>query len=210
ASLLPALPPAAVRSEPATADHVRQSRLGTTDRAVGRQRRRPDLHPPRHRRPAGALGPDVMPAAGGASRPDHARPAAPPRCRHPPFVGLDCGHLSAPAVRGVLSGPLGLDHPDWLGTIYLRDPGGLPRELQAELADRFADQSGAGPRVMAGFLGDPAEDVLTGRLLEELFAALSVLLIRLPALRERPADLLLLTATTVARVATLVGRPAAR
>jgi DNA-binding NtrC family response regulator len=129
--------------------------------------------------------------------------------RHLPFIALDCGSLSAPAIRGLLSGPLGLDHPDWLGTLYLRDPGGLPRELQAELAGRIADQPDANPRIMAGFLGDAAGDVSNGRLLDGFFAALSVLTIRLPALRERPADLPLLTDTMLSRVATVLDRPAA-
>jgi DNA-binding NtrC family response regulator len=129
--------------------------------------------------------------------------------RHLPFVTLNCGNLPLQAVRGVLFGPLGLDHPDWLGALYLRDPGGLPRDVQSELAGRFVDQPDAGVRVMAGFRGDPAEDLQSGRLLEELFAVLSVLTIRLPALRERPADLPLLTETMSARVSTALDRPPA-
>jgi DNA-binding NtrC family response regulator len=129
--------------------------------------------------------------------------------RHLPFVALDCARLPPPAVRGVLAGPLGLDHTDGAGTVYLRDLGALPRELQADLAGRLADLPDAGPRVVAGFLGDPAEDVMTGRLVAELPAAIGVLTIRLPPLRERPADLPLLAEEMLRRVAAVLEAPAA-
>jgi DNA-binding NtrC family response regulator len=126
--------------------------------------------------------------------------------RHLPFVALDCARLPGQALRGVLAGPLGLDHPDRLGTLYLADPGALPRELQADLADRLADQPEAGPRVIAGNAGDPQQDVHSGRLLEELSAAVGVLTIRLPPLRERLADLPLLVEGMLRRMAPLLGR----
>jgi DNA-binding NtrC family response regulator len=126
-----------------------------------------------------------------------------------PFIPLDCDHLPPPALRGILHGPLGLDHPYWGGTLYLRDPAALPRELQAELADRLADLPDAAPRIMAGFPADPADDIRSGRLAEQLPAALTVLTIRLPPLRERLAGMPQLVESTLRRVSGAVGRPAA-
>ena len=80
-----------------------------------------------------------------------------------------------------------------LGAVYLRGPSHLPRDLQAA-ARRPLTRGGRGrgsttPRVLAGCSGDPAEEVRAGRLLGELHAALALLTLHLPPLRERLADL---------------------
>jgi DNA-binding NtrC family response regulator len=77
------------------------------------------------------------------------------------------------------------------GTIYLREPAEMQRELQDVLARMLlASDSGPDePRIIAGHSRDPAEAVCAGRLLEELHHALTTITISLPPLRERLADL---------------------
>ncbi len=123
-----------------------------------------------------------------------------------PFIALDCAHLPADALRGVLFGPLGIDRPEWLGTLYLRDPAALPRELQADLAAHLVGAAGSGVRLMAGFLGDPTAEVRSGRLNVTLYTGLNVLTITLPPLRERLADLPGLVEMMLRRAAPVLGR----
>jgi transcriptional regulator with PAS, ATPase and Fis domain len=104
--------------------------------------------------------------------------------RELPFIGLDCGRLPAAAVRAVVSGPWGLRQADGAGLVYLNDPGALPLDLQVEIARRPGDR----PPVIAGFAGDPRSALRAGRLAEELFESLAVVVIELPAVRHRAAD----------------------
>jgi transcriptional regulator with AAA-type ATPase domain len=113
------------------------------------------------------------------------------------FATLDCGRLPAAALAAVLFGPARLTRWAGVGTLYLKDPARLPRELQARLLDlldaneRSVPEGAAelGPRILAGCNSDPAEEVRAGRLVAELHYALSPLTITLPPLRERLADL---------------------
>src|SRR5207253_520413 len=80
-----------------------------------------------------------------------------------------------------------------IGTLYLKQPARLAHDLQARLLD-WLDQAHAGeesarPRVLTGFRADPVQEVHAGRLLEKLHAALATMVIHLPPLRERLADL---------------------
>jgi transcriptional regulator of acetoin/glycerol metabolism len=110
------------------------------------------------------------------------------------FVTLDCEHLPAAVLEAVLFDSGGLVHRAGIGTLYLREPQCLPRELQARLAELAGMMPGSGdgqrpgPRLMAGCTPDPTAAVHQGRLLEELHCALGVLTIALPPLRARPAD----------------------
>jgi transcriptional regulator with PAS, ATPase and Fis domain len=126
--------------------------------------------------------------------------------RHLPFIALDCAHLPPDALRGVLFGPLGIDRPDRLGTLYLREPDALPRELQSDLSAHLVESGRTRVRLMAGFTGDPAAAMRAGRLLETLYTGLNVLTIVLPPLRERPADLPQLVETMLRRAAPVIGR----
>jgi transcriptional regulator with PAS, ATPase and Fis domain len=112
------------------------------------------------------------------------------RGRERAFVSLHCGLLPPASLAHVLF-ESGLTAPQGpLASVYLREPACLPRELQARLCALLkARSSESGARILAGSSTDPAEDVRSGRLLEELSHALSTLVLHLPPLRERKADL---------------------
>ncbi len=102
------------------------------------------------------------------------------------FAALDCGRLPVGVVHDVLLGERGDNQRGQLATVYLKDPARLPREFQARLVERIHSRSG--PRLLAGCQAD-VTDVAAGRLLEELHVALGTLVIEVPPLRERRADL---------------------
>jgi transcriptional regulator with PAS, ATPase and Fis domain len=111
--------------------------------------------------------------------------------RERPFLSLDAASLPSPAVTGVLFGPLGLYRSDGAGTIYVHEPARLVLDVQDELAQRIGPGADMGPRIIAGtaLVADPARPVADGSMLRALYDALTVLIIRLPPLRERAADL---------------------
>jgi len=102
------------------------------------------------------------------------------------FAALDCGRLPVEAVVDVFLGERGDNQRGQLATTYLKDPANLPRDVQARLAERIGTRTG--PRILAGCT-TPTADVRAGRMLEALHAALATLVIEVPPLRERAADL---------------------
>jgi hypothetical protein len=130
------------------------------------------------------------------------------------FVSLDCRRLPAHMLGALLFEGGGLAGRPGVGTLYLREPQHLPRDLQARLAELAATAPGTGegqrpgPRLVAGCSADPQTEVRLGRLLEELYCALGVLTIFLPPLRERQADFGWLARRLLERAAdTAGGRP---
>jgi transcriptional regulator with PAS, ATPase and Fis domain len=123
------------------------------------------------------------------------------------FVALDCQRLPALVIEALLFGSGGLVHRPGVGTLYLREPQFLPRELQARLIEVAAVLPGEGegrrpgPRLLAGCAADPAIEVGQGRLLEELHCALGVLTVSLPPLRLRRAEFPILVRRLLARLA---------
>ena len=75
-----------------------------------------------------------------------------------------------------------------IGTLYLKDPAALPRDLQQRLADVFAEGQNV-PRLISGSPRTALEEVSAGRLVRDFHTALSVLELRVPPLRDRIADL---------------------
>src|SRR5213079_264133 len=78
------------------------------------------------------------------------------------------------------------------GTVYVREPAALPRDLQERLCQWLHGEPAddpVPPRLLAGCRGDPAADVAAGRLLDELYCGLSTFTIAVPPLRERLPDL---------------------
>ncbi len=117
------------------------------------------------------------------------------------FAALDCARLPPVALAAVLFDPRGPRHR--LATVYLKEPGRLPRELQLRLCDLLRQTEPTGvcpPRLLAGMTTDPAEEVRAGRLLEELACALATLRLDVPPLRQRLADLPLLVERLLERL----------
>ncbi len=102
---------------------------------------------------------------------------------------LDCEHLPPAALAALLFGSRG--GREHFTAMYLREPASLPRDLQLRLVDtiRGASEEESRLRVFAGCRQKPDQAVREGRLLEELACALSTLVLELPPLRERQADL---------------------
>ncbi len=123
------------------------------------------------------------------------------------FAALDCGRLPTAALTAALFGDGGLARRTDVGTLYLRDLERLPRDLQGRLADLLAEPGPTSPRLIAGSSADLAAAVATGRLLEELHGPLSTLVIEVPPLRRRLADLPRLVEELLRRLADALDRP---
>jgi DNA-binding NtrC family response regulator len=84
---------------------------------------------------------------------------------------------------------------DWIaeigspGTLVLDEITDLTPDLQSRLAAWLADPRANRPRVLATTARDPGEALESGMLREDLFYALSALVIPLPPLRERSGDI---------------------
>jgi transcriptional regulator with PAS, ATPase and Fis domain len=104
------------------------------------------------------------------------------------FACVDCRALPPLLVDGLLLDSRGRRLA--LGTVYLREPAELPRDLQDRLAQRLrAGDEADAPRWIVGHRADPAESVRAGRLVQELHCAASTLSVHLAPLRDRLADL---------------------
>jgi transcriptional regulator with AAA-type ATPase domain len=126
--------------------------------------------------------------------------------RRQPFVALDCARLTPAAVAGILFGEGELAQAAGAGTVYLREPSRLPRDVQQRLSGLLAADDGRGPRVLAGLCADPDEEARAGRLLDELAARLATLVVRLPPLRERRDDLPRLVERLLERAGAATGK----
>jgi PAS domain S-box-containing protein len=126
------------------------------------------------------------------------------------FAALDCARLSAAALSEALFGTTGLYERTSIGTLYLREPARLTHDLQARLSDWAqqdrADEQSQRPRLIAGSRHPPMEEMRAGRLHEKLYADLSTLLIELPTLRERMADLPALVSSILERLNSFTDR----
>jgi DNA-binding NtrC family response regulator len=123
------------------------------------------------------------------------------------FARVDCFRLPARTLTEIVFGDSGLLRRAEFGTLYLDDPGALPRELQARFVAHLSEADGAAPRLIAGCSRDPAADVRAGRLLEEFHYTLGTLTLFVPPLRERRADLPQWVDTFLARAAARNDRP---
>lgn len=104
------------------------------------------------------------------------------------FLRLDCRSLPPRLLEAVLfrePGRSGVNNP---GTIYLREPAALPRELQLRLQEWLGSVE-RGQRCIVGSRARLENEVEAGRLLPELRCLLSTLEIYLPPLRARVGDL---------------------
>jgi transcriptional regulator with PAS, ATPase and Fis domain len=116
---------------------------------------------------------------------------------------LDCERLPQGVLADLLFGPAGLASHG-VETIYLREPGRLPAELQSRLVEGYsASPAGAGPRLLAG-CREPLKP--GGPILEALAGILGTLVVPVPPLRERRDDLLRLIESCLERLAERDGK----
>jgi DNA-binding NtrC family response regulator len=104
------------------------------------------------------------------------------------FVALDCAGLQPFLIESLLWGHGGLGSSERTGTIYLKEPASMPRDLQQRFLDEFVDEAKS-PRLICGSVHTPAEDEKAGKLLSEFASRLAVLELRVPPLRERAAEM---------------------
>jgi DNA-binding NtrC family response regulator len=149
--------------------------------------------------------------------------------RNGPFVEVSCGALPAGLLeselfghaRGSFTGAL-RDHPGKFeaadgGTLFLDEIGVATPELQVKLLRVLQEKTferlgetktrSTDVRVLAATNADLEAEVRAGRFREDLFWRLNVVGLRLPPLRERPADVLLLAEHFLQRFAREHGRP---
>jgi len=109
--------------------------------------------------------------------------------RNAAFVGLDCAGLQPYLLESLLFGHGGLLGTEHVGTLYLKDPAALPRDLQQRLAELFIQNAPGTPRLISGSMRPSSELVGEGKLVPSFHTALSVLEITVPSLRDRFAEL---------------------
>jgi two-component system, repressor protein LuxO len=103
-----------------------------------------------------------------------------------PFVAVDCGTTTPERLEGELSGSAADG-----GTLFLDEICELEHGLQAKLL-RFIQTTQRDIRIICATSRDPRAEVATQRLRQDLFYQLHVIPLRLPPLRERGHDSLLL------------------
>jgi NtrC-family two-component system response regulator AlgB len=149
--------------------------------------------------------------------------------RDRPFAVVNCPTLSADLLaselfghaRGAFTGavkdqPGRVDAADG-GTLFLDEIGEMPVALQAKLLrflqDKQYERVGetetrtADVRIIAATNRDIEADIQAGHFREDLLYRLNVIEIRVPALRERPEDILRLARRFLAFFASTLGRP---
>src|ERR1041385_530097 len=121
-------------------------------------------------------------------------------------------------VKGAFTGATGARNGKFLsaheGTIFLDEIGDLPLSAQAKLL-RVLEQRVVSPvgsdsdvpvRIIAATHRNLAEMVEQGKFRADLYFRLAVVPIHLPALRERPADILAIAGVCIARARERLGR----
>ena len=158
----------------------------------------------------------------------HAIHANSPRA-HKPFVAINCAALTETLLeselfgheKGAFTGAVekkkGKLEVANEGTVFLDEIGEMAPTLQAKLLrvlqdHRFDRVGGTKPvtvdiRVIAATNRELKKEVDSGNFREDLYYRLNVVSIRLPALRERPEDILLLAQYFLRKHAQRVGRP---
>jgi transcriptional regulator with PAS, ATPase and Fis domain len=121
--------------------------------------------------------------------------------RRGPFVCLDCARLPISTLVALIEDRARLRLWARSGTLYLREPQMLARDLQQRLCDWISEADATAPRLIAGCRSDLEEAVRAGHIVEELYCALATFTIIVPPLRERVADLPALVGALFHRVA---------
>lgn len=121
--------------------------------------------------------------------------------RHRPLAVLPCRRLPGTCLRTLLS-PESVRSMGWSGgTLYLENLDALPLDQQRRLAERIDAGQNPEVRFLAGLELDPAEGYRQDLLVPELVRTLGVLVVRVPPLRDRVADLADLVQEFLTRIA---------
>jgi len=145
-----------------------------------------------------------------------------------PFVVVNCGAIPGPLLESELFGHVkgaftdahrtktGLFQEASGGTIFLDEVGELPLELQVKLlrvlqegeVRKIGDNKSVkiDTRVVTATLRDLKEESQKGSFRDDLYYRINVIEIKLPPLRERPADIPLLAAHFVGKYARKFGK----
>lgn len=141
-----------------------------------------------------------------------------------PFITIHCGTMAEHSIEVALFGQagaqgrsLGKFREAERGTIFLDDIHALPANAQVKLLrvlqQREIEPVGADKpvkinvRIISATNHDVQEEVHAGRFREDVYFRLNVLPIAMPALRERPQDILPLTDYFLQRLSSLDGLP---
>jgi two-component system response regulator HydG len=146
-----------------------------------------------------------------------------------PFVALNCGAVPAPLLESELFGHVrgaftdaksaraGLFVQAGAGTLFLDEIGEMPLEMQVKLLralqERRVRPVGADDerpfacRVIAATNRDLEEEIAAKRFREDLFYRINVVVIPVPPLRDRGADILELARLFIAKAAERARRP---
>ncbi len=104
--------------------------------------------------------------------------------RHLAFLAVDCPGLQPYLIESLLFAHGGLLQSGHVGTVYLKEPAALPRELQQRLADEIHERPST-LRWICGATRPAAELAAAGQLVPEFPASFAVLEIRLPPAVDR-------------------------
>jgi two-component system response regulator FlrC len=146
-----------------------------------------------------------------------------------PFIAINCAAIPEQMLEAVLFGHekgaftgaqnshAGKFEQAQGGTLLLDEISEMPQALQAKLLrvlqEREVERLGStrtialDVRVLATTNRDLRAEVAAGRFREDLFYRLNVMPLALPALRERPGDILALARRALARVSPVQGHP---
>jgi len=127
------------------------------------------------------------------------------RHREQAFVALDCRGLQPYLIEGILFGKGGLATSRRVGTLFLKLPEALTRDLQQRIV-RWSDAK-AGPRLISASHSTAATAVAAGSLLADFDERLSAIALQLPPLRDRLDDLPRLVPSIVKNLHPGVGEP---
>jgi two-component system response regulator HydG len=149
-----------------------------------------------------------------------------------PFVAINCAAVPPALLESELFGHVrgaftdarhnrhGLFVEAGDGTVFLDEIGEMPIEMQVKLLrvlqSRTVRPVGGSTelpfaaRVIAATHRDLEADIASGRFREDLFYRINVVQVVVPALRERPGDIVALARHFAARIAARTGRPLPR
>jgi DNA-binding NtrC family response regulator len=105
------------------------------------------------------------------------------------FLRLDCRGIQPYLMEGILFGKGGLAATGHVGTLFLKEPSLLPRDLQSRIADWVLNSLSSRPRLISADSQPAMEYVRTGKLIPTFHTQLSVVELRAIPLRDRPDDL---------------------